>query len=372
MKLLYTNFHSGDGGGHTTYVRTLAAALAARHQVHVAAPPGSRLVREARSLERVHVREQPFPNGLNRWRARQRARVALRAWLREVRFDVVHVNGSADHRLVLSALRGVSARPRIVLTKHNSKPMKGVGHWWRARQTDQVIAVCEYTRQALLHTAYRHCAPTAIANGVDTNYYTPEPAPVSSAKRPEDRVATDGDLILGSTAGTAHYKGWMDLVEALALLPESSARRIHLVVAGNLPDATSTQRISALNLSSQVHFPGMLTDVRPMVAALDAGFVMSWDVETISFACREMMAMGKPVAVTDYAGLPENIIAGKDGWCVPPRDRVAMARMLESLLQQRESLPAMGAAARRHAEQSFGLQQFVDLTEQVYTHLLSK
>jgi broad specificity polyphosphatase/5'/3'-nucleotidase SurE len=39
MKILYTNFHAGDGGGHTTYILTLAAALAERHHVTVAAPP---------------------------------------------------------------------------------------------------------------------------------------------------------------------------------------------------------------------------------------------------------------------------------------------------------------------------------------------
>ena len=79
MKLLYTNFHTGDGGGHTTYIRELAAALAARHEVHVAAPPGSRLNREARELPGVRVLDQPFPNGLKRWRARRRARTRDRA-----------------------------------------------------------------------------------------------------------------------------------------------------------------------------------------------------------------------------------------------------------------------------------------------------
>ena len=47
MKMLYTNFHDGDGGGHTTYVVALARGLAARHEVHVAAPASSRLLREA-------------------------------------------------------------------------------------------------------------------------------------------------------------------------------------------------------------------------------------------------------------------------------------------------------------------------------------
>jgi glycosyltransferase involved in cell wall biosynthesis len=84
-----------------------------------------------------------------------------------------------------------------------------------------------------------------------------------------------------------------------------------------------------------------------------------------------MMAMGKPVLVSEYAGLPENIRPGRDGWSVPPRDREAMARMLQRLLEERPELPAMGRAAREHAEESFGVGHFVERTEAVYAALLA-
>jgi glycosyltransferase involved in cell wall biosynthesis len=99
------------------------------------------------------------------------------------------------------------------------------------------------------------------------------------------------------------------------------------------------------------------------------GFVLSWDVETISFACREMMAMGKPVMVSDYAGLPENIRPGEDGWVLPARDREAIADALRKRLASRDALPAMGRAARAHAEAEFGMPRFVDATEAVYRSL---
>jgi len=134
---------------------------------------------------------------------------------------------------------------------------------------------------------------------------------------------------------------------------------------------TSQQRIAELGLTEQVHFPGLLADVRPAMAAIDAGFVLSWDVETISFACREMMAMGKPVLVSEYAGLPENIRPDVDGWLVPPRDPAAVAQMLQRLLQQRGGLSGMGAAARQHAKEAFGLPRFVEHTEAVYKKLLA-
>lgn len=369
MKLLLTNFHGGDGGGHTTYLLALARGLRARHEVHVAAPENSRLLREAAAIDGAHAHAQAFPNGLRRWRERRRARHALVAYLRTHAFDVVHVNGSADHRLVLSALRGLPRRPRIVLTKHNSKPMRGPGHWWRARRTDLVIAVSAHTRCELEASAYARCRLATVHNGVDLRRYAPVDDAVARAARARWALPAQA-LVLGSNAGSAPYKGWMDLVEALALLPEGARERVHVVVAGHPPPDATRREIDALGLAGQVHFPGLLDDVRPAIAAFDAGFVLSYAVETISFACREMMATARPVLVSDYAGLPENIEAGVDGWIVPVRDRRAIADALLRLLDSRDALPAMGRAARAHAEREFGLDLFVDRTDAAYADAL--
>ncbi|UPG94767.1 glycosyltransferase [Luteibacter aegosomatissinici] len=372
MKILFTNFHAGDGGGHTTYVTGLARGLAPRHAIFVAAPPGSRLNREARAIAGVGVIDQPFPNGLGKLAARGRARRHLAGWLRQNPVDIVHVNGSADHRLAMAAVRGLPNRPAIVLTKHNSKPMTGWGHRLRARfGTDMVIAVCEYVRRQLQASPYARCRIATVFNGVDIQRFAPQ------AVAPADRsawlapAAEGAALLIGSNAGTARYKGWMDLVEALAMLRPDERERFRIVLAGGLPGADELARIDALGVAHLIHFTGRLDDVRPMVASLDAGFVLSWDVETISFACREMMAMGKPVLVTDYAGLPENIRSGTDGWVVPVRDKAAMGEALRALWASRDGLAGMGHAARDHAETAFGLEHFVDATEKAYAGLLS-
>ncbi|WP_036109483.1 MULTISPECIES: glycosyltransferase family 4 protein [Luteibacter] len=370
MKLLFTNFHAGDGGGHTTYLISLARGLSGRHEVHVAAPPGSRLNREARALAGVHVLDQPYPNGLGKLPARRRARQQLSAYLAEHRFDVIHVNGSADHRLVIAAVRGLRRRPAIVLTKHNSKPMSGIGNAWRARVgTDGVIAVCDYVHRQVMASPYARCRVVTVFNGVDIDRFAPRPADTTLRAGWLAPATAEAPLLIGSNAGTASYKGWMDLVEALASLEPAWRDRLRVVLAGGLPDAEDRRRIEALGVASQVHFAGRLDDVRPLVATLDAGFVLSWDVETISFACREMMAMEKPVLVSDYAGLPENIRQGEDGWIVPARDRHAIAAALRRLVEERDQLPAMGFAARAHAEAEFGLERFIDATEAFYREL---
>jgi glycosyltransferase involved in cell wall biosynthesis len=364
MKLLYTNFHSGSGGGHTTYIRELARGLSVRHEVHVAAPEDSRLLREVRAIPGLHAFAQPYPNGLRTLPARRRACARLHTHLKEHRFDIVHVNGSADHRLVIAALRDLQPRPLVVLTKHNTKPMRGLQHGWRARfGTDKVIAVCEFVRRQLGHTPYRRCQPETVYNGVDTAFYSPAEAPDRTDAR---------QLWIGSNAGTADYKGWTDLVAALALLTPDERDRVQVVIAGHPPSATQRQELARAGLQDRFHFPGLLDDVRPMIARLDAGFVLSHDIETISFACREMMAMGKPVMVTDYAGLPENIRPGADGWIVPVHGYAAMAEALRDMLNDRADVLRRGKAARDHAVAEFGIGTFVDHTEAVYARLLQR
>ncbi len=369
MKILLTNFHEGDGGGHTTYLMALARGLRDRHEIHVAAPPDSRLYREAAALEGIHAVAQPFPNGLRKRLAWLRARRALCEHMQQHGFDIVHVNGSADHRMVLSALRFLDRRPRVVLTKHNSKPIAGVGHRWRARRTDLAIAVSDDTRRMLEESAYARCRILTVHNGVDTAHFRPWPADASAQARA--RHADGATLLMGSNAGTAEHKGWLDLVEAVASLDDATRRRVRVLLCGKPLSSEQSARLEALGMRDAVHHLGMLDDVRPMIAAIDAGFVLSYAVETISFACREMMAMGKPMLVSDYAGLSENIEPGVDGWCVPARDRAAIAQAVTAILADPSQLAPMGDRAHVHAERDFGLGLFVSRTEAAYAAALA-
>lgn len=253
MKILLTNFHTGNGGGHDTYLMALAQHLGARHSVWLAVPPDSALFRKALSLPKVQVLAQPFPNGLkNIWQTR-RARRQLAHCLRQHRFDVVHVNGSADHRLVLGALGGLAPKPRVVLTKHNSKAISGLSSWYRARGTDLAIAVSDHTRAMLTASAYTRCQPTTVRNGVDTDYF--KPWEQSAADEIRRHYGLEDRLVVGSNAGTADHKRWMDMAEAIKKLPPIKARKVHILLCGSPPTAGQMERVRALDLSSRSILP---------------------------------------------------------------------------------------------------------------------
>lgn len=366
MKILYTNFHQGDGGGHTTYVMSLTRALCHKSQVTVAAPRGSRLLAEAGALAGVAAIDLEFKGSpLQQFNALRR----LRALLRKEQFDVVHVNGSADHRLCMLATMGMGAkRPFMVFTQHNDRSANSLGARVRAKWgTNRVICVCGHTLRRMKQSVFRTEDLRVVHNGVDTEKYRP-PGQVESARARASLLppALRGRLVLGSNAGTADYKNWIDMVTAVSLLPPAQRDQVAVLIAGKLPSEEMMRRVAALGMTDQVVFTGLLDNVAPVLAALDVGFVLSSRMETISFACREMMASGKPVIVTSEGGLPENVTAGRNGWIVPPESPQSVARTLSEILANRAVLAAMGMDARSTALKEFSLAKFVGNTERVY------
>jgi len=369
MKILFTNFHGGNGGGHVTYIVNLLKGLAAEHNLTVASPDSSRLNRLASEVKGVKLVSMEFTTRPSSWLG---ARSRLRALLKKECFDIVHVNGSADHKQVMLASLGLKQRPQIVFTKHNYHPLNSFGHRLRASlATDHVIAVSDYVASQVRNSVYRHCPLTTVRHGVDTAYFSP----VSAAEKKMLRVRFLGDalpdkIVLGSSGGTDIEKGWLDLVAAVAQLPEPLKSRFVLLVAGDLPKPALLAEVSRLGMQSQVYFPGLLDDVRPMLAACDVGFVLSYQ-EALSFACREMMALGLSVLVTRVGGLPENLTEGKNGWIVEARDISGMTEVLRQIADHPERLSQFGAAARRHAEQWFNLSDFALQTLAIYQQCIT-
>ncbi len=107
-----------------------------------------------------------------------------------------------------------------------------------------------------------------------------------------------------------------------------------------------------------------MDDVREVVSIADIGFVLSIGVETISFACREMMAMGKPVIVSNYAGLSENIDNNHDGWVVQKSSVIQIQKFLLKL--DKLDLQQYSHMAKQRAEKWFGLDKFVNTTISKY------
>lgn len=295
---------------------------------------------------------------------------AMRALLKREKFDVIHVNGSPDHRLLLLVmLWWKGPRPRIVFTKHNSIAIKGdlLTRLRARRATDEVIAVSDSTAQLVRQSVYGHCPLTVVKNGIDMAKYAPRDAASAAAMR-LSMLGPDPSrrLVLGTVTGFDSYKGTMDMIAAVAALPDAHHEQVIVVVVGTEPSEAQRRAVEALSMQDGVHVVGFVENVPHYIATFDIGFVLSYAVETVSFACREMMAMGKPVMVTRYAGLPENIDDGIDGWIVEPRDVSGIGALLRKIVADRACVPQIGGRAHEEAVREFSSDSFVAANEAVY------
>ncbi|MCA8299151.1 glycosyltransferase family 4 protein [Burkholderia sp. AU30198] len=362
MKILYTNFHGGNGGGHDTYIYHLAAGLGHRFHVAVASPAGSRLSRMVDTLPDVRVVDMQFKPG---WRTFLPELVRLRRLIRQSAFDVIHVNGSADHRQVMLALMGSRTRPSIVFTKHNTYAAGSVGNFLRARfATDQTIAVSDYVRQ-MLERQSPYDDITVIKHGVQLPPHVIERAEIRRRRVQYFGEAGADAIVLGSVAGTGPHKGWSDLVSALAHLPDALRMKFRVMLAGDWPSPEQREFVRRSGVGEQIAFVGPTDRTHDVLAICDVSFVLSYH-ESLSFACREAMSMGRAVIVTDVGGLPENVSDRVDGWIVPPRSPGAVAAVLREIAAGPGRIPEMGRAARARSEREFSLARFIDETSSVY------
>ncbi|NLY63385.1 MAG: glycosyltransferase family 4 protein [Alcaligenaceae bacterium] len=371
MKILFTNFHKRNGGGHATYIVNLLSQLAQRHDCYVATPGTSRLYRFAQSIPHVEVIDQGFNSRIGKLFGEVKQ---LRALVKQEKFDIIHVNASADHRHVMLACLGLKHRPKIILTKHNDHPVNSFGHKLRAKlATDRIIAVSHYVAAMFKNSSYAHIPVDMIHHGIDTRYFAPASTEYKQQCRQSllgEEASQNGLILLGSTGGTDYEKGWLEMVLAVSLLPGHLKNRCRIIMAGDPPNEEKMNRVKALGMAQQLVFPGLVDDVRGILAACDLGFVLSHK-EALSFACRESMALGLPTIASNAGGLPENIQHGKNGWIVPVKNPEALTKLLADILVDPDLLARIASASRQTAEQDFNLDAFASNTVNSYQQALN-
>jgi L-malate glycosyltransferase len=367
MRILFCNFHEGHGGGQDTYLLSLIKALKTKHRVAIACPSSARLYSALESEIACFAINYKaiFRHGCLGFKQLP----TFKRWIAKHNFDIIHVNGSAEHRTLLLIYPFLKHRPKLILTKHNALRIKWGALLRMQHFTDAIIAVSQSTRLHLGQAGVNASLIRTIPNGIDTEFYQPISNKQKISLRQQYHLNSD-DFIFVSNAGTAECKNWPMLLAAIAALPCALKSKIKVIIAGKQPKQEQLKIVNKLSLGEHVMFTGLLTDTRAWMTLGDVGFVLSNTQETISFACREMMAMGLPVIVSNYGGLPENISADRDGWIVPTNNISALTRCLITILTQ-ANLAQMAKRAREKAVKNFDKQSFIDATLTLYQDLIN-
>ncbi len=210
------------------------------------------------------------------------------------------------------------------------------------------VATCTDANRKHLQATFPHEAGhvRTIYHGLDTEFF----APTAVAPKRHDH---DAPLIL-SVGRFVEKKGLRYLVEACALARDAGHRFRCLIVGedgGELP--VIRQLIQQYDLGERIEIRKPVThrELRDLYAAASM-FVLpclvagDGDRDGIPNVVAEAMAMTLPVITTPVSGIPEIVLDGSNGKCVPPADAPALAAAIGELLESPDVRARLGTAAR--------------------------
>lgn len=118
------------------------------------------------------------------------------------------------------------------------------------------------------------------------------------------------------------------------------------------PGGLSIEQVRAWTVDGTLEWLGHLDDVKPVLAGCSVYVLPSYR-EGMPRSTQEAMAMAKPIVTTDVPGCRDTVEEGVNGFLVPARDPIALARAMRRFVDDPTLIAPLGAASRRLAEKRF-------------------
>jgi glycosyltransferase involved in cell wall biosynthesis len=176
--------------------------------------------------------------------------------------------------------------------------------------------------------------------GVDIAEFHPAPEP-------------EGKLRVILIARMIREKGIADFAAAARILRGQAD--FVLVGAPDLgnPNSITEAELRGWEAEGIVTWLGARRDIAALLRGAHIAVQPSTYREGLPKSALEAMASGKPLVATDIPGCREAVVNGETGFLVPPRDPIALAEAIKTLIADPVLRARFGAAARRRAAEHF-------------------
>jgi len=349
------------GGGPRQVFDLVRRLPSDEFQVAVAGPRDARFAADLRALglELLEV-------GVDSLRAFPMTLRAVERIVRDTRADVVHTHGKGAglYGRLAAWLVGVPSVHTFHGIHYESYSRAGRRIYlaleqWLAGMTHTVINVSKTQDDEALRLGLARPGTSAVVvNGIDVDELAARPASDKAALglNPDKQA-------IGYVARFDPVKRHDVLLQAFAIVAERNPN-VELLLAGDGPERARIDQ-----LESRLHIravkPGAIDSKTNAYSSCDL-YVASSSKEGLPLAPLEAMASGRAVVATKVPGHQDVVDDGTTGLLVPPDDPAALARAIESLLNDRERRDRMGQAGRERVRREFTVQSMVAKTAEVY------
>jgi len=289
---------------------------------------------------------------------------------RDHHLDVLHVHYAVPHATAAVLARSMlppNQQPRVVTTLHGTDtlllgldPGYGPAIHHALTHSDAVTTVSSFlkeeTRQVL-----------GFEGPIDVihNFFTPRPA---QRTREEVRreLGVKDEVLLFHSSNLRPLKRIDLLLEAVALIHPREVFKLVILAGGDFaPFAADVRR---LGLEDRVIVREKVTNIEDYLQAADLG-VFTSEVESFCLSILEAMFFGCPSVARRVGGIPEVVEHDATGLLVNSSEADAIARAVESLIQNPARRLALGLAARRRAQEHFSADVIVPRYEALYARI---
>lgn len=152
-------------------------------------------------------------------------------------------------------------------------------------------------------------------------------------------------------------KGVREFVAAAEIVHERypNVKAILVGPKDNHSDAIGVEEINSWKSRGVVKYVGAQRDVRPYLRQASV-FVLPSHREGTPRTSLEAMAMGRPVITTDAPGCRETVTEGYNGYLVPVKDPMALARAMMRFVDRPELIELMGQQAFERAFEKYNVK----------------
>jgi len=278
------------------------------------------------------------------------------------RHDIQVLNSFNLKTLLVCAAAKLRYRSRVRLVHHlislwdDISPANRRIIWTALNCADHVLCNGHAVKQHVVGIRALPQPVSVIPNGVDANHFRPMP---QLRFRERARLGfADEHFVIGTIGNIRPVKNIPLLLRAMTRVA-AAAPQARLLLVGGGPQLEEMKTLAqSLGLKDRVVFTGVVKDVRPMLAAMDA-FALCSHQEGNPNVVLQAMAMTLPVVSVAVGEVPFVIESGRSGLLIDPNDEDTFVAALTRLASDPRSCRTLGDAARRRVSERFSAAQMI-------------